>query len=216
MIIRARPSKTFLYQHFAEDMQLSCGKQWGADIACAKLKNRDFFQTQEYLGVDLRAEAFALVSRRHRQGNVHSLVCDLRELALKKQSLDFLVSTHTLSHLNPGERLPSLASFVARLRRGGDLIFNIPFTDQELEDEIDRVLTPSFASVKKVRYRNFISCWYEMRLADSEGRFTFEGHGFAGRKALAAGSLLISFLEYIPILQKTGNMLYYCARGKFE
>jgi hypothetical protein len=149
-----------------------------------------------------------------KQENIHVLISDIRQIALKGKSLDFLVSTHTLSHIGPEERLPVLRSFINTLRHDGDLTFNIPRTDKQLEREIDEMLTSAFISIKKIRYRNFISTWYETALSSRDGRFTFEGHGFVARKVLVAASVLLSFLEYIPFLQKTGNMLYYCARGK--
>jgi SAM-dependent methyltransferase len=214
MIIRARPSKTFFYRHFAEDMQQSRGKRWGADIACAQFKHYDLFQTEKLLGVDLRPEVLADFSVRGKQENVHFLISDIRQIPLKDRSLDFLVSTHTLSHIDPEDRLPVLCSFIGALRPDGNLIFNIPCTDRILEREIDEMLTSAFNSVRKIRYRNFISSWYETALSSGDGRFTFKEHGFVARKVLAAASVLLSFLEHIPLLQKTGNMLYYCARGR--
>ena len=200
---------------FERDMKHSKGKEWGADICSAEFKNYAYFQTEKYLAVDRRSEALEAIPIGVDRDRLVTRQCDIRDLLIDPASLDLVVSTNTLSHLDPSERVNVVASFIEILKPGGDLLLTIPFVGDAQMHSVDQLLLESFATVKKVRYRNFISNAYELCMNDSKGRLTFEccGGSFR-RKLMKAASAGLAAFEWLPLLQRTGSMLYYFARHK--
>jgi SAM-dependent methyltransferase len=212
--LEARPSKLFFFHHFDQDMRLSVGRDWGADIASAHRKHHPSFQTKYYLGIDLSAKLLAQPRGNAGRSKERLLLADIRRPGLRAQSLDFVVSTHTLSHLAAEDRFATVAGFGRLLRPDGVFLFNTPYTSPAFERDVDDLLDQDFLVVKKLRYRNKVTQLYEQWLSDRDGALTLDGVGRVRRRLLGSMALLVAQLEFVEPMQATGNMLYYCAQNK--
>ncbi len=214
MRIAARPSKTFFYEHFERDMLCSAGKEWGADIACANLKNLRFFKTRKYLGIDIDASKLQVPDSAGQLPEVHTKACDIRRLDLENGSIDFVVSTHTLSHLQRDDRLLVVASLVRIVADGGSLLLTIPYAAEQYAD-MCTMLRGAFGSAHIIRYRNRLTQWYEKVMAAPDGRLTFADHRRnISPKTLRKMSVWLAKIEGRPAFQWGMNMVYVFAQQK--
>ena len=54
-----KPSKQLLWLWLWREMRISRGKVLGIDAGCGLMQNRMFFETEEYLGIDIDANRLA-------------------------------------------------------------------------------------------------------------------------------------------------------------
>ena len=222
MDIRARPSKTFFYRQFAKDMKHSAGKVWGTDVACAHFKNRGYFLTDHYIGIDIHhhmlRQSLKVLSLHNenedRSPHIHSVGGDIRKPPVRSSTQEFVVSTHTLAHLQATERLAAIQALISLVCQDGNLILTMPLVDFDHMQMVDEQLNGSFSTVKKVRYCNRISNAYETLLSKADGSLTFENRGKFAYVLMSGIACTLALLESIPLLQNTGNQLYYFAQGK--
>lgn len=205
-MVSARPSNNTFYHHFYNDMKLSKGKKVGADIACQHLMHYRFFQTDHVICVDKLAEVFNNFKDIEKTGRATFLVGDITQLDINPGSIDFVVSTHTLSHLKEEQRYYAVESLVKLVNSSGNLLFNIPYPGHVIEKKIDKLLSENFRKVKKVPYRNIFSDAYEHLIADQRGFVSFPYDKPYIMRLMKGISRLLAYMEAIPIRYK---MLYY-------
>lgn len=57
--ISEKPGKTLLWLWVARDMRRIKGKEIGVDAACGAMINRKYFQTAQYIGIDINEKGLA-------------------------------------------------------------------------------------------------------------------------------------------------------------
>ena len=208
-----RPSKRFFYHLFGRDMRKSDIADVGMDLSSADFKNYSFFQTREYVAVDIDSDRLARGMKRwegHSGGpKIRSICCDMREIESHADfaSVDFLVSTHTLGHLNESDRLPMLKRMINLVRPGGTLLLQCNESGEINRQNVEDLLRESFARVVIREYRNRYSKKYEDSLVDSQGQFVSPS-GALGKLRHQMHSRLLLACEHLNWFGPTDHL--YC------
>jgi SAM-dependent methyltransferase len=147
--LKARPSKTYLFQLLESDMERIGECERAADIASNNFKNREFFHCDTYFGVDINAEdlrdglngldpdstRYAYVVGSIEKDELSEVLSDdvrhvavegdMRDALLPRDSLDLVVSTHSLGHVPSTDHRSVITNLVRYLRPGGHLLLQI-------------------------------------------------------------------------------------------
>lgn len=156
----ARPSKRFLFRRLQAELS-GVTSGIGVDAASADFKNRPFFRTDVYVGLDIHVPSLKAGLKRHGNGNrTFGIACDLSDLAaLRTGFADVVVTTNTFHHIPPGSRRAALANLIRITRPQGTLFFEAS-RDGEFAGFAD-LLRAEFESVRVVYYKNALSNAYE-------------------------------------------------------
>lgn len=157
MNITGRPSKNALFDAVEKALRPLDGFV-GIDAASASFKNRKMFRTDAYYGIDIDLDALK-AGLEEQEKNRYGIHADLARLdALPQNSVDVIVSTYTLYHMSPQNRLAALSHFCRITAPTGHLIFELPLTD-----DFDRAVTlvqEQFTCVDVLYFKNAFSRWY--------------------------------------------------------
>lgn len=145
-----KPSKQLLWLFLARDMPASKDHGLGVDVGCGPMRNRPFFATRDYVGLDLSAERLASGRRRY-PGALAVAGRAERDCGLRGDVV-LCVQMFVNKHFAVEDTLAAARNLVDMTRSGGMLIFNISKRNFAYEDEIDSLLSRSFADVRKVKY----------------------------------------------------------------
>lgn len=163
-MISLRPSKNFMYKNLITDLA-SRKVDVAVDAASSGLKNRKYFNTKLYVGLDidngLLEKGLIKFSENADIKNPHTVAvhCDLTTVKLATGSVDLLVSSNTIEHLPAIKRLPSLVSLFDSLHSESVLILTT--RKNSTYDEIKHTLLEAFDHVHEVNYRNRASRLFE-------------------------------------------------------
>ena len=145
-----KPSKQLLWLFLARDMPSTRRYRVGVDVGCGPMRNRPYFETAGYVGLDLAAERLAAGRRRY-PGTLAvagraECDCGLRG------DVVLCVQMFVNKHFAVADTLDAARNLVAMTKPGGMLVFNISRRNFEYENAIDDLLARSFGEVKKVKY----------------------------------------------------------------
>lgn len=149
----ARPHKQFLWFLIWRDSRLSRGKQTGLDVGCADMKNRDFFETQSYTGLDLDAEL--LRKGKARYPNAQVLNCGILEAPPLQADFVQCIQVFVNADFVKEEALDVTRKLISFVRPGGALLMNTGQKTVQYDSEIKKLLAAAFDQVVEVRYGNF-------------------------------------------------------------
>jgi len=238
--VKARPSKTHFQKQFVEDIKRLSSGDAAADIASNTHQNSRYFNSQAYYGVDISEEALrdglmnyspetnteyikGPISQESLNQHVAadepqyvSIEGDIRAELFPPSSLNLIVSSHTMHHIDPEYHYPTIELLCSYLRPGGNLL--VQFSGKEwYTDRIRNKLEREFKTVETNEYKTAISDWYERIAVNENNRLVFPepiGRDRYKYAAMATTSLALSKLEAIPFFK--GEYLYVRALGKRE
>lgn len=195
--ISPRPSKTYFYSKFLRDVRAHSNVERAADIASARFDNAEVFESDYYFGVDLDSER--LRKGRSRYSDCPSRIAikaDITRPVFQQESLDLIACSHTLSHLEQSDHVPTVEQLISYLKPGGSLF--IQFHEGAFTDDIEETLRESFEEVEVIHYNNSISKAFERRNIDEEGVIDADMDGW---KWYLNGPiiLLLAGLEHLPL-----------------
>lgn len=152
--ITKHPARTFLHTRLIDDIRTYSDRfEIAADISSSHFANAEYFRSDQYLGVDIDRD-------RLRKGKAEfedsptctAIQADIRRPLFQDESVGMVVSTHTLSHLDPDEHLPVVDLFIQYLSPGGCLLLQLG--EDTPSDEIEARLNESFDTVERTDYYN--------------------------------------------------------------
>lgn len=150
-----KPSKQLLWFWMMKDMRLSEGKNIGIDAACGSLRNKPWFRTTRYIGIDAD-------QKRLDKGIAHfpesRVICSRIE-DVEGIKGDFLVCVQAFHNklFDSTKTFQVVQHLQNMLNPEGILIFNIGKKNIPYEDEIDNLLSTKFKTIQKKRYGRFSS-----------------------------------------------------------
>ncbi len=238
--VKARPSKTYFQSLLSEDIKRFSSCDTAADIASNAHQNARYFNSQVYYGVDIDREALHTGVASHSpetntdyvEGPISStsidqqvsaddpyyvsIEGDLREQLFPASSLDLIVSSHTMHHIDPEYHYPIIELFCSYLRSNGNLL--LQFSNKEwytnrIRDKLER----EFRRVETIEYKTIISDWYERMVDDEETGVVFPDLVGLNRykyAVMATTSIALSKLESLPFLR--GRYVYVRALDKIK
>ena len=187
-----RPSKSFLFD-FLEGKLKKFNQGIGLDAASADFKNRKFFKTEKYFGLDIDLEALKSGIAKYNDDKTFGLYADLTRFeGLPENSVDVLVSTNTLYSL-PVESRIKVIDNLSHLTTPDGYLFCHLCLDHDFQKCLD-VIKQNFNKVEIIYFRNIFSRAYE-KIFEKDGYLG--SHPIAGRKLFRLLAWLISRLEYL-------------------
>lgn len=148
-----RPHKQFLWLLIRRDSRLSKGKQLGLDVGCADMRNKRFFQTNSYIGLDMDSELLCKgKSMNPTAETVNSSILDAPKI-----EADFIqcIQVFVNADFVKEEAVAATRKLISFVRPGGVLLMNTGRQTIQYDEEIGRLLNASFDEVVEVRYGNF-------------------------------------------------------------
>jgi len=189
-----RPSKTFQFDILENELSKLTGET-GIDAASETMKNRKFFKTKSYYGLDIKLELLKNGLKKNDFNNTYGIWADMTKIdSLPSNSIDVIVSTNTLYILSKENQIVALKSLCRIAAPKGHLILDCPTKDKELLREMRENIKTYFKKIKIVYTGNFISRAYE-KIFEKEG--WLGSHPIASTKPFLLISWLISRLEYL-------------------
>jgi hypothetical protein len=206
-----RPAKTFLFGYLKKELA-KINFSIGLDAASAGFKNRWMFKTKKYYGLDIDLSALKKGLEKYASSNVFGILCDLREMdLLPEDSVDVLLSSNTIAHLSPEEKIKTVQRFCNLTTASGYLFCQMLINKEA--NQIFYIFENNFNNVKKIYYGNPLSRAYES-IFEKDGYLG--SHPIAGTRPFLLLSWLISRLEYLTCRFEKINkqMLVICSDKK--
>lgn len=148
-----RPHKQFLWFLVRKDSKLSKGMDLGLDAGCADMRNKRFFQTKQYIGLD--PDASLLHKGRKNNPGVDTLNCTIKDIPNGVQA-DFVqcIQVFVNADFVNEEAVDATRKLVSLIRNGGVLLLNTGKQTIQYDSAIMEILEEKFSKVKKIRYGN--------------------------------------------------------------
>ena len=146
-----RPHKQFLWLKlflFSRNLKNNLNV---LDAGCANLKNKRFFSSSEYLGIDPDQSMLANGLQRYPQASVLcSNILDFQSHRL----FDVVLCVQVLvnSEFIASEAPSTVKKLVSLTSTGGSLFFNTSKSTHRYQEDFDDALYSSFATVNKIEY----------------------------------------------------------------
>ena len=188
MRLLARPSKIFLFNILESELKKVMSGD-GLDAASADFKNRQFFKTDKYYGLDIDLLALERGINRYDDGKTFGILADMTKLdKIPGSTFNVVVSTNTLDHFV--DKAPRTVAELCRVvAPNGTIILHMA-----INSDIRQILATvrqSFATTKVVYLKNPISKLFESIFETGNGFLT-------GRsKLFQLVAWIISRTEYI-------------------
>lgn len=192
--VSLHPSKTYLYSKLIDDIrEHSKSVAVAADISSAHFDHAEYFNSEQYLGVDIdRNRLQSGKAKFEHDSDYTAIQADITRQIFQPNSIGMIVSTHTLSHLDPDEHLSVIEMFIQYLKPGGCLFLQV--ATESPANSIETQLRKSFNTVTRVDYCTAISRSFARRHRDKDGVYAPTMTGW--RRYLNAVSIVIlSLLE---------------------
>ncbi len=152
-----KPSKQLLWLWLWREMRASRGRSLGIDAGCGLMENRRFFETDDYVGIDVDAERLAADEARY--PGVRTICAEIEKAAEVSGGLkgDVVLCVQVMHNrfFATDRTVPTIAAMCDMLHPGGMLIFNLGERNMPFEGEIDALLGSRFAKVGKRPYGAF-------------------------------------------------------------
>jgi hypothetical protein len=145
-----KPSKQLLWLFLARDMPASAGAEDGMDVGCGPMRNRPFFRSRRYIGVDIDAARLSAGRRRY-QGSL-AVASRVQDDCGLRADFVLCVQMFVNKHFPVESTVDAARSLASMTNAGGTLIFNISRRNFGYEKDIDRLLAEAFGRVRKIKY----------------------------------------------------------------
>jgi trans-aconitate methyltransferase len=148
-----RPHKQFLWFLIRKDSKLGKGMDLGLDAGCADMRNRRFFQTKQYIGLD--PDDALLHKGRQNNPGVETLTCTIQDMPKGVQA-DFVqcIQVFVNADFVNEEAVDATQKLVSAVRKGGVLLLNTGKQTIQYDPAIVEILEDNFSKVKEIRYGN--------------------------------------------------------------
>lgn len=192
--VTLHPARTFLHTILIDDIRTySDSVEIAADISSSEFANTEYFRSDQYIGVDIDRSRLREGKAEFNDAPEYAAIqADIRRPLFQANSIDMVVSTHTLSHLDPDEHLPVVDLFVEYLKPGGCLL--IQLADGSPSDEIESRLNESFDTVERTDYYNTFTRSFRKWHSDEDEYYNPTMTGWR-RYFNAAAIVTLSLLE---------------------
>ena len=192
MNFMVRPSKCFLFDYLEKTLK-PYNQGMALDAGCANFKNRKFFKTDKYIGLDIDLEAIRAGIKKFLDNSSFGLLGDLSNLAvIPDNSFEAVVSTNTLYVLPWVLRFNAIKNLCRITSTNGIIFLDLEFDSQSAQ--VIDLFKSNFQEVKVIYYKNIFSNFYE-KIFERQG---FLGdHPLAGKKSFRILAWLISRLEFL-------------------
>lgn len=150
-----RPHKQFLWFLIRRDSRLSKGKKVGLDAGCANMKNRPFFETESYIGLD--PDPVMLEKGKEKVKESITYNCTILEAPNIQADFVHCIQVFVNSDFDKKEALDVTQKLVSMINPGGVLLINTGKMTIQYDDTIREVLESAFEHVTVVRYGNVIA-----------------------------------------------------------
>lgn len=210
-----RPSKQQFYYYFFKDIKKIPKNVWLLDIAAAKCKGYNIFNNFKYVAADI---SFSALQHPYCfRPNIERVVTDILNPGFKKQVFDAVISTHTLSHLKPEQRMRAINNLARLVKPGGILIFNVQLRNKGKAPMkfkvIKNYLAQDFIIHRAVKYNGLLTRVYERTVVNFFQKFKIES-AFVYRLRLTIAFFVVT-IEYITQLYRVySRMAYFCVEKK--
>ncbi|MBT3533007.1 MAG: class I SAM-dependent methyltransferase [Rhodospirillaceae bacterium] len=145
-----KPSKQLLWLWLWWEMRASRGRAVGIDAGCGLMQNRMFFDTDDYVGIDVDQERQD--ANQARFPGVRTVCAEIEQATDLTGDVVLCVQVMHNRFFTTERTVPTIAAMCGMLRPGGMLIFNLGQRNMPFEGEIDALLREKFATVKKRPY----------------------------------------------------------------
>lgn len=208
-----RPSKTFQFDILENELSKLTGEV-GLDAASETMKNRKFFKTKLYYGLDINLELLKNGLKKNNSDNTFGIWADIAKIdLLPSNSADAVVSTNTLYMLPKEKQLTAVKNLCRITTPEGHLIIDCPAKDKSLLGDFKLNLNNYFEEIKIIYTDNLLSRAYE-KIFEKNG--WLGSHPIAGTKTFLLISWLISRFEYLTSCVPFGNAyaIIFCSKKK--
>ena len=149
-----RPHKQFLWFLIRRDSRLSRGKGVGIDAGCADMRNKRFFETLSYVGIDIDESQLAIGQKRCPEAKV--LTCSILDVPNRIKG-DFLhcIQVFVNADFENKQAVDVTRKLVSMVRKDGVLLMNTGRKTLAYDHEILEILSRHFDQVRVVRYGNW-------------------------------------------------------------
>jgi hypothetical protein len=146
-----RPHKQFLWFLLKRDSKLSLGKEIGLDAGCANMKNKRFFQTTRYIGLD--PDPAMLSAGAKQNPDAHVLKCKILDAPVALRA-DFVQCIQVLvnADFEKKETLDVVKRLIMTVNKGGVLLINTGSDTLRFDDKILYLLKNNFEEVSVIKY----------------------------------------------------------------
>jgi len=148
-----KPSKQLLWLWLWREMRASRGRAVGIDAGCGLMQNRMFFETDDYVGIDVDQER--LDANKVRFPGVRTICAEIEKATDLSGDVVLCVQVMHNRFFATERTVPTIAAMCRMLRPGGMLIFNLGERNIPFESEIDALLRENFTMVQKRPYGAF-------------------------------------------------------------
>lgn len=209
----ARPSKQQFFHYLFEDVKKIPKGSLVVDIASYNGMNADIFQEHRYVAIDLDLDILKKITKKCE----YKIQANILRLPFTSDSLEAVVSSHTLSHLSFADRLKAINELARVVKPGGFFIFNVPLFGENKKriglGVFKEIIEKDFVVLRVAPYRGIIN-----RLFETTVMMWFKSKKSRGLIVTKIYTLLtlISFsIEYITGSYKLlSGKVYFCLRKK--
>jgi SAM-dependent methyltransferase len=148
-----KPSKQLLWLWLWREMAASRGRALGIDAGCGLMQNRMFFDTADYVGIDVDAERQA--ANQVRYPGVRTVCAEIEQVTDLVGDVVLCVQVMHNRFFATDRTVATVAAMYNMLRPGGMLIFNLGERNMPFEGAVDALLAKKFQRVNKRPYGAF-------------------------------------------------------------
>ena len=149
-----RPHKQFLWFLIRRDSRLSQNKPVGIDAGCADMRNRRFFGTETYVGIDLDEKNLAKGKKNNPMAQAYkgSILDAPSELVG-----DFVhcIQVFVNADFQKDQAVAATRKLLSMVKPGGALLMNTGRKTLAYDVEIEQILSSHFERVETVPYGNW-------------------------------------------------------------
>ncbi|MFC2091176.1 class I SAM-dependent methyltransferase [Elusimicrobiota bacterium] len=196
MYFNIRSTKVIFHRNFMKFIRSLEKKKIVLDIACADLKNADYFKDLNYTGADINMGRLEKGKKKCEDTDLYVVQCDILNIPFKEKKIDYVVSTHTFSHLGNNEDvLKAVTNLASLVGPAGKLFFNVKIISDEIGVRIKDLLTGYFNDIEDIQYGGVITELWDSMFSVSLKQ-NIKKRWFL-RKILLVLSWLVSNLDFI-------------------
>jgi len=149
-----RPHKQFLWLLLRRDGNLGKGLDTGLDAGCADMRNKRFFKTLTYTGLDPDKRLLDIGAKNNPEAK--TINCGIMDAPIDLKA-DFVqcIQVFVNSDFDNSTAIEVTRKLVSFVKPGGVLLMNTGKQTIKFDQQIEKILKNNFDEVKVIRYGNF-------------------------------------------------------------